>query len=55
MMNNKQFLLGMSAGLIVGGAAAAAMGMKKNKKTGLGKTLKTMSQVVDSVANSFKA
>jgi hypothetical protein len=52
-MTNKQFLLGMSAGLMVGGAAAAAMGMKKNKKTGLGKTLKTMAQVVDSVAGSF--
>lgn len=52
-MTNKQFLLGMSAGLIVGGAAAAAMSMKKSKKTGLGKTLKTMAQVVDSVAGSF--
>ena len=54
-MTNKQFLLGMSAGLMVGGAAAAAMGMKKNKKTGLGKTLKTMAQIVDSVAGSFKS
>lgn len=54
-MTNKQFLLGMGAGLMVGGAAAAAMGMKKNKKTGLGKTLKTMAQVVDSVAGSFKS
>ena len=52
-MTNKQFLLGMSAGLMVGGAAAAAMGMKKSKKPGLGKTLKTMAQVVDSVAGSF--
>ena len=52
-MNNKQFLLGMSAGLMVGGAAVAAMGIKKSKKTGLGKTLKTMAQVVDSVAGSF--
>ena len=52
-MNNKQFLLGMSAGLMVGGAAVAAMGMKKSKKTSLGKTLKTMAQVVDSVAGSF--
>ena len=52
-MNNKQFLLGMSAGLMVGSAAAAAMSMKKSKKTGLGKTLKTMGQVVDSVAGSF--
>ena len=47
-MNNKQFLIGMGAGLMVGGAAAAAMSMKKNRKSGLSKTLKTMSQVVDS-------
>ena len=52
-MNNKQFLLGMGAGLMVGGAAAAAMSMKKSRKTGLGKTLKTMAQVVDSMAGSF--
>ncbi len=52
-MNNKQFLLGMGAGLMVGGAAAAAMSMKKSRKTGLGRTLKTMAQVVDSVAGSF--
>ena len=50
----KQFLLGMGAGLVVGGAAAAAMSMKKSKKTGLGKTLKTMGQVVDSMAGSLK-
>ncbi len=54
-MDRKQFLLGMSAGLMVGGAAAAAMSMKKTKKTGLGKTLKTMGQVVDSMSASFKA
>lgn len=52
-MNNKQFLLGMGAGLMVGGAAAAAMSMKKSRKTGLGRTLKTMAQVVDSVTGSF--
>ena len=52
-MNNKQFLLGMGAGLMVGGAAAAAMSMKKSRKTGLCRTLKTMAQVVDSVAGSF--
>ena len=47
------FLLGVSAGIMVGSAAAAAMSMKKSRKTGLGKTLKTMGQVVDSVAGSF--
>lgn len=53
-MDNKQFLLGMGAGLMVGGAAAAAMGAKKRStKTGVGKTLKTMGQVVDSIAASF--
>ena len=52
-MNDKQFWLGMGAGLMVGGAAAAAMGMKKSRRTGLGRTLKTMAQVVDSVAGSF--
>ena len=41
-MNNRQFLLGAAAGLMIGGAAAAAMGVKKAKKTGLGRTLKTM-------------
>ncbi len=54
-MNNRQFLLGAAAGLMIGGAAAAAMGVKKAKKTGLGRTLKTMGRVVDSVAASFQA
>lgn len=53
-VNNRQFLLGMGAGLMVGGAAAAAMGAKKRStKTGVGKTLRTMGQVVDSIAASF--
>ncbi len=52
-MNNKEFLIGMSAGLVVGGAASAAMGTRKSRKTGLGRTLKTMGQVVDSVAGSL--
>lgn len=53
-MEKKQFLLGMGAGLMVGGAAAMAMGAKKKTaKTGVGRTLKTMGQVVDSVAASF--
>jgi gas vesicle protein len=52
-MNNKQFLIGMSAGLMVGSAAVASMGMKKRRKTGLGKALKSMAYVVDSVAGSF--
>ena len=53
-MDNRKFLLGMGAGLMVGGAAAAAMGAKKrHTKTGVGKTLKTMGQVVDSIVGSF--
>ena len=53
-MDRRQFMLGMGAGLMVGGAAAAAMSVKKTKKTGLGKTLKTMGCVVDNMAASFK-
>ena len=52
-MNQKQFLLGMGAGLVVGGAAAAVSMKKRRTKTGLGRTLKTMGHVVDSVAASF--
>ncbi|MBR3293856.1 MAG: hypothetical protein IKI69_05475 [Oscillospiraceae bacterium] len=53
-MDNRKFLLGMGAGMMVGGAAAAAMSAKKRgKKTGVGRTLKTMGQVVDSIASSF--
>ena len=50
-MNKRNFYVGMGMGLMVGGAAAIVMRPKKNSvKTVMGRTLKTMGEVADSVS-----
>lgn len=50
-MNKRNFYVGMGMGLMVGSAAVLAMRPKKNGvKTVVGKTLKTMGEVADSVS-----
>lgn len=50
-MNKRNFYLGMGMGLMVGGCAVYAMRPKKNSvKTVVGRTLKTMGEVADSVS-----
>ena len=49
-MNKRNFYVGMGMGLVVGSAAMFAMRPKKSSvKTVMGKTLKTMGEVADSV------
>ena len=53
MMSNK-FYSGMGMGLVVGSAAVMAMRPKRRcAKTVLGKTLRTMSDVADSISNTM--
>ena len=47
-MNKRNFYVGMGMGLVVGSAAMLAM-KKNGVKTVVGKTLKTMGEVADSV------
>ena len=50
-MNKRNFYVGMGMGLMVGSAAVLAMRPKKSGvKTMVGKTLKTMGEVADSVS-----
>ena len=50
-MNKRNFFVGMGMGLMVGGAAVYAMRPKQSGvKTMVGKTLKTMGEVADSVS-----
>ena len=50
-MNKRNFYVGMGMGLMGGSAVAFAMRPKKNGvKTVVGKTLKTMGEVADSVS-----
>ena len=50
----KNFLIGMGMGLVAGGCAMAAMRPKKRTvKSALGKTLKTMSEMADSISDSM--
>ena len=54
-MDKKQFMVGMGMGLAVGGAAALVMKPKKSKmKSAVGKTLKTMGEVAETISSSFK-
>lgn len=54
MMNKTNFYVGMGMGLIVGGTAAMMMRPKRRSaKTMLGKTLRTMSDVADSISGSM--
>ena len=51
-MNKRNFYVGMGMGLIVGGAAAMAMRSRKNTpKSVLGRTLKTIGEVSDSISD----
>ena len=50
-MNKRNFYVGMGMGLMVGGCAVYAMRPKKNGvKSVLGRTIKTMGEVADSVS-----
>lgn len=53
MMNKKNFCVGMGMGLLLGCASAAIMRPKKKAcvKTVMGKTLRTMGEVADSVSD----
>ena len=51
-MNKRNFYVGMGMGLIVGGAAAVAMRSRKScPKSVLGRTLKTIGEVCDSISD----
>ena len=53
-MDKKNVILGIGMGLAVGGLTAMAMKPKKRSmKTTVGKTLKTMSDVVESVSDAL--
>lgn len=50
-MNKRNFYVGMGMGLVVGGCAVYALRPKRSGvKTVVGKTLKTMGEVADSVS-----
>ena len=54
MMNKTNFYVGMGMGLIVGGTAAVIMRPKRRSaKSMLGKTLRAMSNVADSVSDTM--
>lgn len=54
MMNKTNFYVGMGMGLIVGGTAAMIMRPKRRcAKSMLGKTLRTMSDVADSISGTM--
>ena len=52
-MNKKSFYMGMGMGVVVGGISAMAMRPKKSKgmKSMVGKTLRSMGEVADSVSD----
>lgn len=53
-MHKSNFLLGMGIGVTVGSVAVATMtNSKKSSKNVIGKTLKTMGEVVDAVSSSI--
>ena len=53
-MDRKNILLGIGMGLAVGGITAVAMKpRKRSMKTTIGRTLKTMSDVVESVSDAL--
>ena len=53
-MQKSNFLLGMGIGVTVGSIAVATMTTgKKTSKNIIGKTLKTMGEVVDAVSSSI--
>ena len=52
-MQKSNFLLGMGIGVTVGIAVATMTTGKKTSKNIIGKTLKTMGEVVDAVSSSI--
>ena len=53
-MEKKNIMLGLGMGLVIGGLTAMAMKpRKRSMKTTVGKTLKTMSDVVESVSDAL--
>lgn len=53
-MNKKNFCVGMGLGLFVGGLAMMAMRPKKRcMKSVVGRTLKTMGEIVDSACEAM--
>ena len=53
-MHKSNFLLGMGIGVTVGSVAIASMkAAKKGSKNVVGKTLKTMGEVADSISDSL--
>lgn len=53
-MNRKNFIVGMGLGLMAGGCAMAMMRPKRpTVKSALGKTLKTMSEMAESISDSM--
>ena len=53
-MKKRNFYVGMGMGLIVGGVAAMVMRPKKAcMKSALGRTLKTLGEVADSVSDAM--
>ena len=54
MMNKTNFYVGMGMGIVVGSAAAMAMLPKRRcAKSMLGKTLRTMSDVAESISGTM--
>ncbi len=53
MMNNANFVKGMGVGLVVGSAIGMVVAPRKNEKTTVGRALKAMGTVVDSIADSI--
>ena len=53
-MNKKNFFIGAGIGMAIGSAAVMAMRPKKRTmKSAVGKTLKTMGEVVDSISTGL--
>lgn len=52
-MNKMNFLIGMGMGIAVGSTAAMLMRPKKNVRSALGRTLKSMSEVADSITDTM--
>ena len=54
-MRKSNFYIGMGMGLVVGSCAGLAMGGRKNSgaKSALGRTLKNVGEVVDSISDAM--
>ena len=53
-MNKKNFYVGMGMGIMAAGTVAMIMRPKKhNMKSSMGKALKTMSEVADSISDAM--